>query len=151
MNYNNQPLIYVATQAQYNSLNLSNDQKNASAAFIGDPRKITTHGVDYFCGTSDIESRIGDINTNITNILSRLNNIAPDTPNSESLAGRVATLEALMGLINPEDNDPQNNIADFLDLLNSLKNTVDQTQTTIITTINNNLSNIDFWYTYGEE
>jgi hypothetical protein len=79
MNYSNQPLIYVATESQYNDLGLTEAQKNSSATFIASPqRKITTHNTDFFCGTSDVEGRFTTINTsltNITNILNRLGNI----------------------------------------------------------------------------
>lgn len=150
MDYKNQPLIYVATESQYNALGLNDDKKKASAAFIAGPqRKITTHNTDFFCGTSDVEGRFTNINTSLTNIINRLDNIDGQNGNN-TLAGRVARLETLMKLINPEDKNPQNTIADFLDQLQNLIDSMGEQGDQITTIINNNLADIDFWYTYGE-
>lgn len=152
-NYSKQPLIYVATESQYNAIGLELADKNSSAAFIAGPqRKITTHNTDFFCGTRDVEERFDNINTritDITNILNRLGNI-DGQDGDNTLAGRVARLEGLMDQLFPMDGDDENGRADFIDQLWQAIQALQTANNQIITTINNNLADIDFWYTYEE-
>lgn len=148
--YTNQPLIYVANNNQQQAIEaMDNYNEDASVIFNGGTKIIKTHGVEFYC--TDNSSAISNINTSITNIINRLDNLDGGDgygQNKPDLESRVKALETL--LQGPADEN-SNDIADFIEQLNSIRENINSINNTIITIVNNNLADIEFWYTYPEQ
>lgn len=154
MEYKNQPLIFVAEEQDYTRLGFNATQQAKSAAFIQSPRKITTHGIDFYCASQNIDTyitnnnnQISTINTSITTINSRLDNLVSA---DNGIKDRLTALETLMNRIFPTTDYDDNGRADFIDQIYNAISILDSKIDSVITTINQHLSDIDFWYTYED-
>lgn len=150
--YKNQPLIYVANAAKRTEVtNAEGFDSSKAVIFQGTPKLITTHNTEYYCASQNIDTyistnntNIGNINDQITGIITRLNNV--DGAGNQTIATRLTRLETLLN--GPADSN-NNNLADFLELLSNLSTASEATQTTVITTINSKMDEIEFWYTHA--
>lgn len=155
MNELKRPLIYVASETALNTVKANADfDQDKSVVFVGEPKMFFTHGKTYYCASQNVDTFITDtnnnistinsnittINTNINGIITRLNNI--DGNGNDSMETRLHKIEILLSDL---DNDT---FPDLLDDLYERVAALKNAQDTIITTINNQIDDIDFWYTY---
>lgn len=179
-NYNNQPLIYVANDTQktaiYNSIpkdktilfvggtkkfythDIEFDGNNTTY----NPADANTLGLIKIGYTQTDKKYPVELdannkayvnvpweNTDSTSTLaaleSRIHNI--ETVNADS---RLDALEAVINLLNPHTDTDQNNQADFIDNIYNAISELHGAADTVINVVNNNMGDIDFWYTYEE-
>ena len=181
MEYNNQPLVFVSTEAQRGTLEQGGLNKNKTVVFVDESKKIYTHDVvfdgnntTYAAANADNLGliKIGysasgknyavqldnnnkayvnvpwentDSTSALTQLESRIHNI--ETVNADS---RLDALEAVINLLNPHTDTDQNNQADFIDNIYNAISELQGASNTVVNVVNNNMDDIDFWYTYEE-